>query len=242
MANFFALFPRIPYDISRTGRLNRFDYVTDVMFRITFLEKIKRMAVAYFPYRINPGDTPDTVAEKVYGDSEAHWVIMMVNDIVDPHLDWYMDEEVFENFITSKYGSISEAVSTIHHYEQKTSVSLTGFKERDIYTNTTSQIDGTDIQTSNTFTNIYPTIPYRDYATMAAYSNETVNAPNGQVMEIEVTKNAVTCYDYEATLNENRQTINVIYPEAYPQVKQEFENLVAEYNPNRRLNLRGPSL
>lgn len=242
MGTFLSLFPRIPYDISRFGRTTTYDYATDVLFRVQFLQKIKRMAVAYFPYRINPGDTPDIVAEKIYGDPEAYWIIMMVNDIIDPHLDWFMDEEVFERFIKSKYGSISAASTTIHHYEQKTALSVRGFKEREVYTNTTSQIDGTDLQTQNTFVNIHTTIPYNDYTSMPAYDNQTVNASNGQVMEIEIMKNAVTCYEYETTLNESRQLINAIYPESYPQIKTEFEKLVSEYNPARRLNLRDLSL
>lgn len=244
MGKFFDLFPKIPYDISRTGK-RHLDLMTDVFFRFKFLDAVKKRKVAYFPYTIKDGETPEIIADKVYGDPEAHWVIMMLNDVIDPYLDWYMSTSVFDKYINDKYGSISAAYNTIHHYEKKISTRMLGYSGNDqryIFSNTTSQIDHTDIQTDTPFNDLYPTIPYANYVDLAETLFETTTMTNGDIIEIQTTKTAINCYDYENDRNEAKQRIKLIPKESYSDVRAEFEQMVATYNPARRLNFRSVSV
>lgn len=235
MGTFLDYFPRIPYDISRTGARN-FDLITDVFFRFKFLDKVKKMKVAYLPYILRNNETPESLADRFYGDPQAHWIILMVNDIVDPHTDWYKDETTFEKYLIDKYGSIAAAFNTVHHYEKTVSTQI----GNENMSNTTSQIDYTDIQYdgSNSFSTIYSTIPYSAYSQMPEVLYESAVGASNRLITVSTFRDSVSCYDYEVALNEKRQSIKLIYPESYPQIRQEFEKLVAEYNPARRLNYR----
>jgi hypothetical protein len=242
MGSFFDIFPRITYDINKNG-LKRRTLMTDVFFRFKFLQSIKNLKINYFYYIIKGAETPEMLADKFYNDVEAHWVILMLNDIIDPHLDWFMDDDEFDKYISKKYGSISAAVNRVHHYERKVATRLVGYKNRngnDIYSNTTSQIDYTD-PLITPFEETYPTIPYEYYSGLADYELEVVETP-AAVAEVETFRSVVNCYQYEIELNDKKRSIRILQPESYPQVRREFEDLVASYNPSRRLNLRAVSI
>ena len=53
------------------------------------------------------------IAHKFYGDSELHWTILVVNDIVDYYTDWPMSTQRFEQFVKEKYTN----PQAVHHYE-----------------------------------------------------------------------------------------------------------------------------
>ena len=50
-------------------------------------------------YDIKNGETPESIAFKLYGDAELHWVVMLINNITDRFHDWPMSEAQFFNFI-----------------------------------------------------------------------------------------------------------------------------------------------
>jgi len=72
---------------------------------------------------------------------------------------------------------------------------------------------------------------------MANTSYEYATGASGRQVEIATLKNSVNCYDYEYKLNEQKQLIKLVYAQTYPQIRREFDALVANYNP-RRLSLR----
>ena len=53
------------------------------------------------------------IAHKLYGDSELHFVIMLINDITDRYHQWPMSLPQFQEFINDKY----DDPDGIHHYE-----------------------------------------------------------------------------------------------------------------------------
>lgn len=117
MSKFFDYFPNIPYDIEGKQRTD-YNFVTDIFFRTRFLRSIISNISAYYEHVLDDTDTPETLAEKVYGDAESHWVILYANDMVDPQYDWPLNTKDFKNYIISKYGSIANAQTQIHHYEK----------------------------------------------------------------------------------------------------------------------------
>ena len=117
MAKFFDLFPRIGYDIARS-KYSNYEQVTNIFLRFGFLREVIENISSYYEYTITDSDKPEILAEKVYGDPEAHWIILYANNMTDPQYDWPLNERDFNKFITAKYGSVANAKTTIHHYEK----------------------------------------------------------------------------------------------------------------------------
>ena len=115
MSNYFSHFPSVSYDISKTGD---FHSVVDILRRFTITSTLSKRASIYYDYTIRDGDRPDTIAHKYYGDSKYDWVVLVTNTIVDPNYDWPLTHANFKSFINDKYGSMSAAQQTTHHYEQ----------------------------------------------------------------------------------------------------------------------------
>jgi len=70
----------------------------------------------YFTYYVvQDGEKPETVAYKLYGNAEYHWVIILLNNIINPQFDWILSSVELTRYIDKKYGSYNG--SLVHHYE-----------------------------------------------------------------------------------------------------------------------------
>jgi len=69
----------------------------------------------YDTYDIKNGETPESIADKLYDDPQLHWVVLLVNDITDRFYQWPMTQPQFAEFLTDKYGAGNE--DGVHHYE-----------------------------------------------------------------------------------------------------------------------------
>ena len=118
MSRFFDLFPKRPYDINQEQYTN-YVLTTDILFRLSIIKEVLENSTSYYEYVVEEGDKPEILAEKLYGNPEAHWIILLANNMIDPQYDWPLDYRSFNNYIINKYGSIANAQSTIHHYEKK---------------------------------------------------------------------------------------------------------------------------
>tara|TARA_B100000424_G_scaffold94063_1_gene70834 strand:+ start:2601 stop:3128 length:528 start_codon:yes stop_codon:yes gene_type:complete len=107
---YFKQFPTIPYDSHGTGK---FKDVKNLLRRVAIRSKVKTNTMVYDTYDVKNGETPESIAFKLYGDAELHWVIMLVNDITDRYHDWPMSEAQFLKFVNDKYDN----VDAVHHYE-----------------------------------------------------------------------------------------------------------------------------
>ena len=86
--------------------------------------KVKSNALLYDTYDVKNGETPESLAFKLYGDAELHWVIMLLNDITDRYHDWPMTEAQFSQFVQDKYDNVDGT----HHYEISQSSGDTSIK------------------------------------------------------------------------------------------------------------------
>ena len=68
-------------------------------------------------YVVEGDDRPDNVADKVYGDSNLDWVVLLANNIVNIQSEWPMSQSDFNTYITEKYENETVLYSGIHHYE-----------------------------------------------------------------------------------------------------------------------------
>ncbi|MEN6551934.1 MAG: baseplate wedge protein 53 [Methanobacterium sp.] len=94
------------------------DYVTikNLWRRAKLREDIANAITAFNYYQIEGNERPDQIAEKVYGDPELDWIILITNNITNLNKEWPLDNESFYNYLIDKYGS-EEALQEIHHTE-----------------------------------------------------------------------------------------------------------------------------
>lgn len=113
---YFRRFPAILYnfDIQPTGDptlKSITDITTNVRLRKVILENI----TLFDEYDIIEGETPETIADKIYGSAEYHWVIMLCNQRYDYIEDFPLSYQAFNRYVTEKYGN---SLFDIHHYEK----------------------------------------------------------------------------------------------------------------------------
>lgn len=114
MKHYFEHFPIITYDMGMSGVVVS---AVDISRRYTLREFLKTYTVIYEPYYVSGGERPDVVAQKYYGDAKLDWLVLIANDVFDPYFQWPMDHFQFIKHIKAKYGDLSTAHQTVHHYE-----------------------------------------------------------------------------------------------------------------------------
>ncbi len=102
MKGFFKNFTRAIYNFDAADYKSE-RVITDITRSIQF--KDIGNVVRYDKYYITDGETPDSLAYKLYGDPTKHWILYLLNP--DLKNGWpYADTEL-ERYIESKYGAYS---------------------------------------------------------------------------------------------------------------------------------------
>ncbi len=229
MANFLDYFPLISYNISQT-KYSAYQNITNITFRVRVVREILANISSYYPYIIKDSDRPDTLAEKVYKTSTAHWIILYANDMIDPFYDWPLTTKDFNKYIIDKYGSVNYAKTNYHHYDMVIQRENTDLNVIDIHRYQVNQAN----LTSNLASSLSG-VPYDTYASLAeTQSVDTYNIDGRTVVET-INREAVTIWDHESYLNEEKRKIKIIKPEYYAVIMDNFRTLTgAANNPTLR--------
>jgi hypothetical protein len=113
---YFKDFPQFAYDFEIGGK-NKVLLLTDITRNVRFRKEVLSNIQLYDEYDIQEGETPEIIAEKVYGNANLHWVIMLVNERFDYIADFPMSYPQLMNYIEDKYGVGNEY--NTHHYENE---------------------------------------------------------------------------------------------------------------------------
>ena len=105
---YFANFPIIAYDSVGNGE---FKVVTNLLKRVALRSKVKSNTLLFDTYDVKEGETPESIADKLYRDSELHWVILLINDITDRYHQWPMTTPQWQAYLKDKYSD----VDATHH-------------------------------------------------------------------------------------------------------------------------------
>ena len=103
---YFQRFPVTQYDVDNDGDQK---IVVDVLRRVKLRAAAKADGGVFYNYQMQDGDNAEIIADKYYGSSEYHWVVLMMNDRIDHTYDFTLDDENFENYIVGKYGSVDRS-------------------------------------------------------------------------------------------------------------------------------------
>ena len=109
---YFQEFPEFLYDF-KYGNTTKTSVVTDITRNIRFRKEVLENITLFDEYDIVDGETPEIVAEKIYGNPEYHWIIMLVNQKHDYISDFPLSEQALVNYIEDKYGATRYS---IRHY------------------------------------------------------------------------------------------------------------------------------
>ena len=96
---YFNKFPNLYYDVK--GNKN-YQVAVDILRRVRINSKAVEGSL-YGEYTLKDTDRPDTIAHKLYGDSELHWVILLFNEIHNPYYEWPMPYHEFMRYCENKY-------------------------------------------------------------------------------------------------------------------------------------------
>ena len=146
---YFSSFPKIVYDSKGQGNPK---VVTNLLKRVAVRAKVKNSAMLYDTYDIKNGDTPESLADKLYNNAQLHWVILLTNDITARYHDWPMYAQQFNTYLNEKYDN----PDGVHHYESEQSSGNTRTKI-EVYNNSALFSGDTDFYGSAT------TITDREY-------------------------------------------------------------------------------
>lgn len=110
---YFDNFPTFLYDFEINGK-TEYKLVKDITQNVRLRKEILASVTLYDEYDIRDGETPEIIAEKVYGSPLYHWVVMLCNEKYNYVDDFPLPSYELEKHITAKYGVGNEYDT--HHY------------------------------------------------------------------------------------------------------------------------------
>ena len=102
MAFLFKHYPKVLYEVKKNNKKEELVNITK-RFGLNILADDQ--STVFYDYFIKDTDKPDIVATKYYDDPTMDWLILVVNNIVDPSWDWPLSQRDLNKFISDKYGS-----------------------------------------------------------------------------------------------------------------------------------------
>ena len=113
---YFKQFPQIYYDFPKTNSDNVLQILTDITTNVRVRKEVLENITIYDEYDIQEGETPEIIAEKVYGNPELHWIIMLVNQRYNYLADFPLTNLELSQLCIDNYGE--NKIYNIHHYEK----------------------------------------------------------------------------------------------------------------------------
>ena len=104
---FFRKFGSIPYALDGYNKT-----VTNILTAALPRRSTVDETYIFQRYKVASGQTPEAVADELYQLPQDFWTILVINDIVNPYLDWPMSDEEVEIYTVKVHGD----PYGIHHY------------------------------------------------------------------------------------------------------------------------------
>jgi hypothetical protein len=215
MAKYFNYFPQTAYYLSDDN--SSLDIVTNIMSRFSFNTTSKDKLVMYYKYDISDGETPEIIADKLYGSPEKHWIILSVNNIKNPQFDWPLRYNDLTKYIDIKYRGVTYANTA----NTGTGLSWSKSHTHSYYINEKRILPSGD-ETTETII-----IDAATFANTNTTSTVVYTLYNSTNVTITTTKSSMSYYEYELEANEEKRTIDILRPEFVKTIEQEFRNVIA---------------
>jgi len=107
---FNNIYPTIDYDATGDGITTR---IQDIFVRVIAKKSVTERNVLFQKYTIHEEETPESIANDIYGSSQYYWVVLLTNKIYDRYYEWPMTDRILRKYVGDKYTNPNAA----HHYE-----------------------------------------------------------------------------------------------------------------------------
>lgn len=228
---YFQKFPVTYYSLDDRSTVQ---VVTNITLRNVIGDEIKNNFAVFDEYDIKEGETPELVADKFYSNPSYHWVVLHMNDILDPRYGWLLSQNDLNKYVEQKYNNINAP----HHYEDGNGVNING----NVYLNSGSafvNISAGDVVLNNTNvglgvvtskisdSTIIVTVTNGGFIAgdqLLLGSNANVSTTITSTSIIEGTP--ITNYEYEDAINESKRRIKILKPQYLDSLDQEFTSKI----------------
>ena len=208
MAKYFSRFPQTYYQQLNDNSL---EVVTKLTAGFSIEPSFKTNSSVYYPYTVKDGETPEMLSNKFYGSPERHWLILSMNDIVDPFYDWPLDGESLLKYIEDKYVSNASSNQTGLQWAKYNTYAY--FRnEKLTYNETKKSIQKIKIDANQ-------------YSSLASSTIKSLVLSDGTRVVSSITKSTISYYDYEVQENEKKRTIKILRPEVAASLDEEMKNV-----------------
>ena len=196
MSDYFKKLPNFEY-VSRLPGAKIGDYVTvKNLFKKGALEEdILNNLAFHTKYKIKGNDRPDNVAYDFYGSSNLDWLVLLCNNIINIQTEWPLLQNDFDRFLLDKYGSY-DALNNTHHYETQ-----------EIKNSKDVIIVPKGLQCASDYS-----VTYYDY-----------NSDQEVIVLSRDCTTAVTNYDYESEIEDNKRNIFLLKPRYISVIRNDLD-------------------
>ena len=254
---YFKNFPKFLYDF-KYGTTNdtKMSIVMDITRNVRFRKEVLENFTLYDEYDLKDNETAEMVAERVYGNPNYHWIIMLVNQKYDYLSDFPIDYNSLKNNTAKKYNpnlhsqdgywriSGGKLYAIFDNIEDSADLpylinpvpfTITG--ETSNGTFTISNIFGADattglnVDTQEFWVNTTVTGTPVGKLTVTTTQREYeplyyINADGFQVSDDQPGATPVSGAQYEEMLNESKRKIKLISPDAISLILKQYKELM----------------
>jgi len=242
---YFDKFPNFLYDF-KYGNTTKTTVTIDITRNVRFRKELLENIALYDEYDIVDGETPEIIAEKIYGNPEYHWIIMLANQKHDYISDFPLTEFALVKHIANEYnptltstswsysGSTVTVTVPLHGLQVSptTSLTVTGAVASTNAPNGTYNV--ASVIDANRFTYIASSAPTGtasgtltiNTTNKQSYIRHYVNAAGFVVNSTATGAVSVSNHSYERSLNEAKRRIKIISPELITTVLTQFKELI----------------
>lgn len=121
---FFKNHPVVEYDLDNTGQTIA---IRNFLRKFTFRNEIKDNISSFSTWTIRDEDTPEVIAHKLYDSPYLYWIVMMLNNILDPMFQWPMTDKELYGYCDKIYGA--SGIYAHHHFEAEKPVEIEDLPE-----------------------------------------------------------------------------------------------------------------
>jgi hypothetical protein len=188
--------------------------LTNLMARVEIIPSLLRNPLLFYSYDLKESDRPDILAHKYYDDSNKYWMILYANEIMDPLYDWPLTSQQFDAYLKNKYSAAAGGDTFVLTYTTST------VQE---YRKTITTYDSTSLETTIK-TVVVDLTTYNSITT----GSITQTFSSGASVTRTTSKTAVSIYDYEIEINEEKQNIKLINSSYSNQLENDLKTLMAQ--------------
>lgn len=198
--NLFQDFPRIAYTLNDSESE---EVVVDIFRRVILSKEFLENSYYYETYEVLHGETPEELSYRFYGTPNLYWLILMVNNIVDPRFEWPLSEADLYKNTSAKYGA--DNVFTINR-----GVNTDGY-----------QVETFFLLTEDS-THLKPVRLVAEDNTLDGMKNPIAYRDSDKIQDF------VSNYEVEQNKNEENRSIRIIKSNIVEEILNNFKTLLTQ--------------